>query len=148
MYLAEMTQPENIAITAWIQLFRTYKKLRNKVDRALKSAELPPLEWYDILLELDRVASAGLRPYELEQTLLLPQHGVSRLVDRMVKDGLASRKPSAEDGRGYRLFITSEGRKLRQEMWKIYGPQIDQGIATNLTPTEAKTLVKLLAKIT
>lgn len=133
--------------TAWIHLFRAHKKLRNRVDDALKSAKLPPLEWYDILLELERATSNGLRPYELEQTLLLPQHGVSRLVDRMVRDGLVSRKPSTKDGRGYHLFITPEGRELRQEIWKTYGPQIDHGIATKLTPTEAKTLAKLLAKI-
>lgn len=143
-----MSKIDNTMIGTWIQLFRTHKVLRNRVDHALKMAKLPPLEWYDILLELDRATTDGLRPYELEQTLLLPQHGVSRLVDRMVKEGLISRKPSAEDGRGYRLFITSEGRNLRQKIWKTYGPQIEQGIATNLTSTEAKTLTKLLAKIT
>jgi len=142
-----MTKPDSTTTTVWIQLFRAHKKLRDKVDHALKSASLPPLEWYDILLELERATSSGLRPYELEQTLLLSQHGVSRKVDRMVKDGLVSRKPSTEDGRGYHLFITPKGRKLRQEIWKTYGQQINQGIATNLTPTETKALAKLLAKI-
>jgi hypothetical protein len=36
------------------------------VDKALKAARLPPLAWYDVLLELRRNDRIGLRPIEIE----------------------------------------------------------------------------------
>ena len=47
------------------------------VEARLKAADLPPLGWYDVLLELEKAGEAGLRPFELQARLLLPQYGVS-----------------------------------------------------------------------
>ena len=59
----------NAATHAWIQMFRAYRRAREQADSALKSNDLPPLEQYDILLELGRAGQAGLRPMELENLL-------------------------------------------------------------------------------
>ena len=59
--------PEEIFVHAWTRLVRAQRIAMASIQRAFKAADLPPLEWYDALLELDRAGDAGLRPFELER---------------------------------------------------------------------------------
>lgn len=109
----------------WRGLFRAYARGRGRVDAALKAAGLPPLEVYDVLLELDRHTDLhGLTAKVLETRLLLPQYGVSRLLKRLEQDGLIQRMPNPDDNRSTLLKITIKGREMRQAMWNVYGPAI------------------------
>ena len=80
-----------------------------EVERDLKQAGLPPLAWYDALLELHRARPEGLRPGDLEKEMLLPQYNVSRLVDRLEAAGYVVRRRIPRDGRGQVLQITEPG---------------------------------------
>ncbi|NRB19441.1 MAG: winged helix-turn-helix transcriptional regulator [Rhodobacteraceae bacterium] len=128
----------------WIALFRAQKRARAAIDLALKSAELPPLEHYDVLWALEQALPQGLRPFELEQAVLLPQHGISRLTSQMIKQDLLTRLPCADDKRGFRLVPTAAGLRLRQQMWQIYQPVITQFFGPQLAPEEIITLMQLL----
>jgi len=81
--------------TAWARLLRAQTHLLGVVERELKQAGLPPLGWYDVLLELSRPGCDGLRPVELEKLLLLAQYNLSRLLDRLEKAGLVERRAVA-----------------------------------------------------
>lgn len=53
----------NNASDSWIQLHRVHRTLLDNVEASLKSNKLPPLDWYDILLELHSVKDKGLRQF-------------------------------------------------------------------------------------
>lgn len=141
-----MTKPDN-STAAWISLFRAQKRAMESAEQAMKRAGLPPLAWYDVLLELEKAGPAGLRPYELERQLLLPQYGLSRLTDRLVKAGLLEKIPCPEDGRGHILAVTADGLEMRQRMWAVYAPVIDACISGRLKKKEMKALATYLDKI-
>src|SRR6201985_514142 len=82
-------KPSTEATAAWICLMRGQSRVRASVEQKLKKAGLPPLAWYDALLELSRAPSGELRPVELERQMLIPQYSTSRLIDRLVDEGLA-----------------------------------------------------------
>ena len=69
--------PGEVEIVAWARLLKASAKLLDAVERDLKQAGLPPLAWYDALLELHRARPDGLRPGDLEKEMLLPQYNVS-----------------------------------------------------------------------
>ena len=117
------------------------------VESALKEADLPPLGWYDVLLELERAGDEGSRPYELQDKLLLPQYGLSRLLSRIEKAGYVERISSEEDGRGQLVLITPLGRSVRARMWSIYAPAIERAIGKKLSSAQAKSLSNLLEKL-
>jgi DNA-binding MarR family transcriptional regulator len=139
-----MTMPSDTTVQTWIRLARAYNAAMSDIEQTLIDNDLPPLSWYDILLELQRVGDTGLRQFELEHTLLLKQYGVSRLVERIEKAGYLSREPCKEDGRGKRLIITGEGEELRQRMWMIYGPKLQEIFGHKLTQEQCKELGILL----
>ena len=107
----------------------------------------PPLRWYDVLWELDR-AKDGLRPFELEKKLIFEQSNLSRLLRRIIDEGLIEEFAYPNDGRGKVLKITKSGHSVRKKMWKIYGPLIDEHvgeIAKNSDPASfAATLMSLV----
>ncbi len=140
------TQSDPAAL-AWARLLRAHKRALSVIESDLKAAELPPLPWYDVLLELDRAGEAGLRPFELERQLVLPQYGLSRLLDRIEKAGYIERRPCEQDGRGHELAITKAGRDTRRRMWTVYSNAIDQAVGAHLSDAEATRLAKLLDKL-
>ncbi len=140
-------KPTQETMQVWSRIFRIQKGALAYTEKALKIAKLPQLSWYDVLLELDNVGDEGLRPFELERALLLPQYGLSRLLDRIEKAGYLKRIPCKEDGRGQKLVITKEGRAIRLKMWPIYAKAIEDSLGTNLSAEETKSLAKFLIKI-
>ena len=142
-----MNENQQNSADLWVRLARAHNKVLDTVNNALKVSGLPDLSWYDVLLEIERSGHEGLRPFELEARMLLPQYSVSRLVDRLSKAGLIIIKPLAEDGRGRRLILTKEGKKMRLRMWKVYGPALQSAISEKLTSSQIKEAQKLLSRI-
>ena len=110
-------KPSTEATAAWIRLMRVQSRVLDAVEQDLKKAGFPPLAWYDALLELSRAPSGELRPVELEKQMLLPQYSTSRLIDRLVEEGLAVRRECTMDKRGLFVEITDAGRELQKKMW-------------------------------
>jgi len=140
-------EPSPEAAAAWARLLRVQQALLASVEAELKGAGLPPLAWYDALLELSRSPAGRLRPTELEKSMLLPQYSTSRLIDRLVKAGLAAREACPVDGRGQVIAITPAGRALQAKMWETYGASIAHHIGSKLSADEATRLRELLGKL-
>lgn len=135
------------AAIAWARLVRVSGAILSKVESDLKSEGFPPLVWYDVLLELERARTEGLRPFQLQENMLLAQYNLSRLFQRLVKAGYIKRESCSDDGRGQVLRISQEGRKLRLRMWRVYQQAIKTHFANKLDPEEITILSDLLMKL-
>jgi DNA-binding MarR family transcriptional regulator len=140
--------PSDSVVNAWVRLVRAQRKALLGIEAEIKAAGFPPLAWYDILLELKR-AGGTVRPQEIEAKLLLAQHNVSRLIDRLAEAGLVERRPVPDDARGQTIAITAAGRDLQKRMWAVYGPAIHKHVGMPLgDDREADALWKLLGRLT
>jgi DNA-binding MarR family transcriptional regulator len=141
-------QPSEIVVKSWARLVRAANQALSAIEADLKRAGHPPLTWYDVLLELRRAGEEGLRPFELERELLLAQHNVSRLIDRLEDKGLVQRRPADDDGRGQRVTITGQGQATLASMWPDYAAAIQRHVGAKFAnEAEAKTLFRLTGKI-
>jgi DNA-binding MarR family transcriptional regulator len=134
-------------VKTWISLTRAQQLALTDIERALKEAKLPPLAWYDALLELERAGDTGLRPYELERRMLLAQYNLSRLIARLSRAGYVARKACEDDGRGQVLVITASGRAMRRRMWAVYGPAMQAALGDRLSSAEIRQLSALLESL-
>lgn len=139
--------PSAAAVRAWVRLMRAQRLVLAAIEQDLKAAGLPPLGWYDVLLELVRGAEGKLRPYEIEERILLAQHNLSRLLDRMEKESLVRRETFADDGRGRWVIVTDAGRAMQARMWTVYGAAIQKHLGEKLTDASADQLSELLAHL-
>jgi len=140
-------EPRDEIVTAWARLVRAEQIVLGQIEAEIKAADLPPLSWYDVLLELGRGGTGKLRPVELERRTLLAQYNASRLLDRMEKAGLIKREANPDDGRSQLISITAEGRALQKRMWRVYGAAIARHVGEKLQPAEAEDLTRLLKKL-
>src|SRR6266550_518234 len=140
--------PSDAAVTAWARLIRARETLVSAVERELKAARLPPLAWYDVLLELSRARDGRLRPFEIEKEILLAQYNLSRLLDRLEKEGLIAREPCADDARGQWVVITAKGRATQARTWKVYAKAIQKHVGEKLDDKAAGALSQLLGRLT
>jgi DNA-binding MarR family transcriptional regulator len=140
-----MTQrPSKIVVRAWARLMKAQQLALAAIERELKGAGLPPLVWYDVLLELERAGNDGLRPFELERAMLLAQYNLSRLIDRIERAGYLERRACEDDGRGQLIVITERGKAIRRKMWPVYAQAIESSVGSNLSAKQAEVLDDLL----
>jgi len=140
-------RPSSEATAAWIRLMRVQSRVLDAVEQDLKKAGFPPLAWYDALLELSRAPSGELRPVELERHMLIPQYSTSRLIDRLVDEGLAARRECKIDKRGQFVEITEAGRDLQKRMWSAYSSAIEKHVGSKLSDADAAKLCGLLDRL-
>lgn len=140
-------KPSETVVRAWARLMKAQQLALAHVERALKAAKLPPLVWYDVLLEVERAEKDGLRAFELQRAMLLEQYNLSRLVDRIEKAGYVERRNCEKDGRGQIITITARGRVMRRKMWPVYADAIAEAVGKRVSAKEAETLDTLLGRI-
>ncbi len=140
-------RPSTEATEAWIRLMRIQSRVLDAVEQDLKKAGFPALAWYDALLELSRAPDGELRPVELEKQMMLPQYSTSRLIDRLVDEGLAVRRECEKDKRGLFVEITEAGRDLQKKMWGSYSAAIERHMGSKLSDAEAIQLAALLDRL-
>ncbi|MBV8839916.1 MAG: winged helix-turn-helix transcriptional regulator [Alphaproteobacteria bacterium] len=140
--------PSEAVTRAWIALMRAREAVLGAIEADLKAAGMPPLGWYDVLLELARAPTGRLRPFEIEKQVLLAQYNLSRLVDRLETEGLLARAPHEEDARGQWIVITDKGRALQARIWKVYARSIQKHVGDRLDDKAARALAELLSRLT
>ena len=97
---------------AWRGLLRVHAALVRELDAELDAAHGLPLSSYDVLIYLQAAPDKRLRMAELADSVLLSRSGVTRLVDRLEREGLIVRDNCASDGRGLYAVLTDEGEAM------------------------------------
>ena len=110
------TQPvlelTGIELGAWRGMLRVHAALVRELDTELDAAHDLPLSSYDVLIYLQAAPDKRLRMAELADSVLLSRSGVTRLVDRLEREGLIVRDTCTSDGRGCFAVLTDEGEEL------------------------------------
>jgi DNA-binding MarR family transcriptional regulator len=140
-----MTAPAAVTLLAWDRLLGASARALRAARRELRAADLPPLEWYDILVALERGGPA--RPRDLQARLGIEQYNLSRLLTRMDRAGLVAMAPCPGDARGQIVTLTPAGTARRAAMWPAYATAIRASIEPGLAPDDRIALARMLDKI-
>ncbi len=97
-------------LAAWRGMLEAHGVLVAQLDRELEAEHGLPLSAYEVLMYLGDADGERLRMGELADRLLLSRSGITRLVDRLARQGLIERRRCADDGRGYYAELTRAGR--------------------------------------
>jgi len=97
-------------LRAWRGLLRTFAKLTKALDAELEAAHGLPLNSYEVLMYLADSEGERMRMHDLASSILLSRSGLTRLVDRLERDGLLVRRSCPSDARGAFACLTPKGR--------------------------------------
>jgi DNA-binding MarR family transcriptional regulator len=120
------------ALAAWRALLNAHAAVTTQIEAALADAGLPPLTWYDALWPLYRAERRRLRIGALASEATLSRTGLTRLVDRLEREGLIRREAAPEDRRGSYVVLTAAGAALLRRMWPVYERVLDAEFAARV----------------
>jgi DNA-binding MarR family transcriptional regulator len=93
----------------WRRFVETHAAIVRRLDEGLRVQSGLTLSSYEVLFELVRAPGNRLRMAELAERLLFTRSGVTRLVDRLERDGFVARNECPDDGRGVYAILTEKG---------------------------------------
>lgn len=125
--MTEQLSSHDPRLSAWRSFLRAHAQVVRELERELQSEQKLALSDYDVLVQLASAPGHRLRMSELADRLLLSRSGATRLIDRLVTDGLVARASCETDRRGQWAELTDAGyRRLRAA-----SPTHLRGVATH-----------------
>ena len=101
-------------LRAWRGMLRAHAALAKALDAQLEAAHGLQLSSYEVLMYLADAEDERMRMCDLASSILLSRSGLTRLVDRLAREGLLERVACSDDARGAFAKLTPAGReKLR-----------------------------------
>jgi DNA-binding MarR family transcriptional regulator len=129
-----------------INLMRTSRVVEEDWLRYLKRTEGISLGQYNILRILRGARPKAVKISEIAERMITRDPDVTRLVDRLIKQGLARRRRDTEDRRVVLVEITGPGLSLLSRLDGPAGESTDAAMA-GLTPDQLRSLDTLLNEI-
>ncbi len=133
---------------AWRRFLRAHAEVTRRLESDLVAEQQLPLASYDVLVQLVEVPDRRLRMSELAGRVLLSRSGLTRLVDRLEREGLVRREACDEDGRGMFTVLTAAGLSRLRAASPVHLRGVRQHAVGRLDDDEAEALAGLLAKMT
>ena len=96
-------------LAPWRAFQRAQAQVSRRLDEDLRAEHGMSLQEYVALLFLAEAPERRLRMGRLADSLTLSKSGATRLIDRLVGDGLVCRESCSSDARGAEAMLTERG---------------------------------------
>jgi DNA-binding MarR family transcriptional regulator len=134
-------------LAAWRGMLRVHSDMTRVLDTELTHRHGLPLTSYEVLLFLADSPDGRMRMSELADSVLLSRSGLTRLVDRLERDGLLEREQCEDDARGYFAAITDRGRALFTEARRTHLAGVRERFLSRFSRDDLRTLGDLWEKV-
>jgi DNA-binding MarR family transcriptional regulator len=132
---------------AWKGMLEAHSALVSSLDQELRSEHGLPLTSYEVLMNLVDADQERLRMGELADRLLLSLSGLTRLIDRLERQGLVERQPCDDDARGFFAVLTAAGRRKVQAARRTHLAGVRDHFMGKLDRSELDALGAIWAKV-
>ncbi len=140
-------QPSPVGMTTWRLFLKTHAAITRRLESELMAEEDLALASYDVLVQLAEVPGRRLRMTELAGAVLLSRSGLTRLVDRLVRDELVTREPCEDDARGTFAVLTPAGLARLREASRVHLRGVQEHMTSRLDEDELRQLAALLTRL-
>ena len=134
-------------LAAWSAFLRAHARVVRELERELQAEQRMALTDYDVLVQLANADDRRLRMSELADRLLLSRSGATRLVDRLVAQGMVERVMCDVDRRGQWASLTDAGYERLRQASSTLLRGVDEHFLDRLSPEELAALERAFARI-
>ena len=139
--------PHDPRLATWRVFLRAHARVVRALERELADDQDLALTDYDVLVQLAAADGRRLRMSELADRLLLSRSGATRLIDRLVADGLVERVSCESDRRGQWASLTDAGYQRLRRASPTHLRGIARHFLDRLSPEEVATLEPMLTRL-
>ena len=133
--------------SAWRAFLTAHAAAVRVLGAELEASEAMPLSWYDVLVQLSEAPARELRMSELADAVLLSRSGLTRLVDRLEREGLVQRRPCLDDARGTLAALTEAGLDRLRAAAPVHLRGVREHFTSRFDADELAVLGELLGRI-
>lgn len=130
---------------ALLGLFRTADLLRHRLTRLLEAHQVT-FQQYNVLRILRGAGERGLPTLAIAERMIERAPGITRIVDRLERQGLVARERSRDDRRQVVCRVTAQGLALLDRLDDPIAAA-DRDLLAALGDEEQRTLIHLLERI-
>jgi DNA-binding MarR family transcriptional regulator len=138
---------DELEMAAWAGFLRAHAMLIRELDDELTRAHGMPLSSYEVLLQLSRRPDQRMRLSQLADAVLLSRSGLSRLVQRLVDQGLVERAECPSDARGAFAVLTDEGQRRLDEARETHRAGVRERFLDVLSDAQQRQLAAAWTKL-
>ncbi len=145
--VAGAPSPDDPRLRAWIAFLQAYAVVTRRLEAELQAERRLSLADYDALVQLAMAEDRRLRMSELADRVVLSRSGVSRLVDRLVADGLVARRACPTDARGSWAELTPAGLDRLRAAAPVHLRGVDAHFLSPIAAEDRDGLVRALEAV-
>lgn len=143
-----MPQPlDDREMAAWHGFIRAHAVIVRRLSAELESEHGLSLPAYEVLAHLSEAPQMRLRMSELATHATLSPSGLTRLVDRLQREGLVERERCAEDARVIYAKLTAPGRERIESAWPTHLRGVREHVVDLLSTAEQTTLGETMRRL-
>jgi DNA-binding MarR family transcriptional regulator len=142
--------PEGLTTTemaAWRGFLNAHAFVLRRLEAELEAEQSMPLANYDVLVQLAEAPDHSLRMSELASSVLISRSGLTRLVDRLEREGLVERQACLDDARGTLAVLTEAGLVRLGEAWVTHLRGVREHMISRFNEQELATLGELFTRL-
>ena len=134
-------------VSAWLNLVQAGSIVSEALEGALEAEVGLSLAQHEVLVRLSSASEGRLPMHDVADLLLVSKSGVTRLVDRMVRDGLVERTSCASDRRIVYAQLTPAGRGKLEEAGPVFVGALEDAFSAHLADADVRKLRSTLRKV-
>jgi DNA-binding MarR family transcriptional regulator len=134
-------------LRAWQALLHAHHDLVAKLDAELRQEHVLTFGSYDVLLRLARAPGRCLRMTELAERVLMSPSGLTRMVDRLVAQGLVQRERFDGDARVMLARLTGRGRQVLRQAARTHVRGIREHFTGKMSDAQLQEVASALETI-
>jgi DNA-binding MarR family transcriptional regulator len=134
-------------LRAWRGMLTVHTRLTAALDEELQARHGISVSAYEVLMFVGDAHDTKLRMADLADRVLLSRSGLTRLVDRLVRDGLIERCACSDDGRGSFAQLTSDGREKLDAARRAHLEGVRRLFLGHVSAEEQRTLGALWDRV-
>ena len=132
---------------AWRALARAVLVIPRVLDADLLQKEGLNVTEYNVLMNLSEAPERSLRMSELANYVSITVSGLTRVVERLERQGLVERVRAASDGRGQVAVLTSDGLTRLKKAWPVHLASVRRNVVDHLEGLDLTKLAEALTAV-
>jgi DNA-binding MarR family transcriptional regulator len=130
----------DVEFAAWRGFLRVHASVVRQLDADLEAQHQLPLTSYEVLATLAEQPGGKLRMCDLADAVALSRSGLTRLVDRLSREGWIERKECTSDARGAYAVLTGAGRERLREAEPLHREMVERRFLSHFSDEERLAL--------
>lgn len=140
-------EPGDPLLAPWRAFLLAHARVSRRLDEELRAEHDLSIGEYDALLTVAQAPERRIRMRRLADEVILSKSGVTRLVDRLVSDGLVERSACLADARGAEAVLTERGLARLRAASETHLRGIDEHFLAILDSADLEVVERAMSSV-